>query len=43
LKGVAAAGIAQIFDTLTVSSADEPFAQYGLVAETITVAPDRRG
>jgi microcin C transport system substrate-binding protein len=41
LKGVAAAGIAQIFDTLTVSSADEPFAQYGLVAETITVAPDR--
>jgi microcin C transport system substrate-binding protein len=41
LKGVAAAGIAGVFDTLTVGSADEPFSEYGLVAETIETPPDR--
>jgi microcin C transport system substrate-binding protein len=41
LKGVAAAGIAETFDTLTVSAADEPFTQYGLVAETIETPADR--
>lgn len=41
LKGVAAAGIAELFDTLTVGSADEPFSQYGLVAESIEAPADR--
>ncbi len=41
LKGVAAAGIGGVFDTLTVGSADEPFSEYGLVAETIETPPDR--
>jgi len=41
LKGVAASGLAQVFDTLTVSSEDEPFTEYGLLAERIEVAPDR--
>ncbi len=40
LKGVPAAGIGLIFDTLMESSADEPFSQYGLVAETIEVPSD---
>src|SRR5262245_42289731 len=31
LKGVPAAGIALTFDTLTVSSTDEPASEYGLV------------
>lgn len=41
LKGIPAAGIGQLFDTLTVQSADEPFSEYGLVAETIEVPADR--
>jgi microcin C transport system substrate-binding protein len=41
LKGVPAAGIGGVFDTLTVSSDDEPFAQYGLVAESIEMPTDR--
>jgi len=41
LKGVPAAGIATTFDTLTVASADEPSSEYGLLAETIEMAPDR--
>ncbi len=41
LKGVAAAGIGQLFDTLTVSSSDEPFAEYGLIAESVQVPADR--
>ena len=41
LKGVAAAGAAGIYDTLTVGSLDEPSAYYGLVAESIDVADDR--
>src|SRR5438045_3375005 len=35
LKGVPAAGLGQVFDTLMVPSADEAFAQYGLLAETV--------
>ena len=42
VKGVPAAGIGQIFDTLTVASEDEPGSEYGLVAETIELAPDQR-
>ena len=40
VKGVPAAGIGQIFDTLTTASQDEPGSEYGLVAETIDIAPD---
>ena len=41
VKGVPAAGVRQIFDTLTVTSEDEPGTEYGLVAEKIELAPDR--
>jgi microcin C transport system substrate-binding protein len=41
LKGVAADGIAMTFETLMEPTADEAFSQYGLVAKTVTVAPDR--
>ena len=41
LKGVPAAGIAQVFDTLTVQADDEPFSEYGLIAETIETPTDR--
>ena len=41
IKGVPAAGIGAIFDTLTVGSEDEPASEYGLVAETIELAPDK--
>jgi microcin C transport system substrate-binding protein len=41
LKGMPAAGIGEIFETLTVGSSDEAFAQYGLIAETIEMPADR--
>ena len=41
LKGVPAAGVADVFDRLVESSADEPFSEYGLVAETVEVPADR--
>ncbi len=41
LKGIAAAGIGELFDALTVASADEPFSRYGLVAESVEVPADR--
>jgi microcin C transport system substrate-binding protein len=41
IKGIPAAGIGGIFDTLTVRSEDEPSSEYGLVAEKIEVAPDK--
>lgn len=40
LKGVPAAGLGQVFDTLMVGSADEPLAEYGLVAETVETPAD---
>lgn len=40
LKGVAAAGIGNIFDTLIVKSDDEPFSVYGLIAEGIEIPAD---
>jgi microcin C transport system substrate-binding protein len=40
LKGDLEGGIAQIYDTLTTESLDEPFTSYGLLAEAIRVAPD---
>lgn len=42
LKGEAPYGLEMlIFDTLGVSSLDEPFAEYGLIAKDISVAKDR--
>ena len=41
LKGVPAAGIDQLFDTLTVASSDEPSSEYGLIAESVEVPVDR--
>jgi microcin C transport system substrate-binding protein len=41
LKGVAAAGLGGTVDTLTVASEDEPFSQYGLIAESIEMPADR--
>ena len=42
IKGESAAGIGQLFETLLASSADEPFSEYGLIAESVDV-PDDRG
>lgn len=41
IKGVSAAGAGMLFDTLMVESADEPFSEYGLIAETIEMPKDR--
>ncbi|MDF3010040.1 MAG: putative oligopeptide transporter subunit [Burkholderiales bacterium] len=40
-RGTAAAGASAMFETLLVGSADEPFTEYGLLAETIEVPKDR--
>lgn len=40
LKGVSAAGLNGLFDTLTEHAADEAFTEYGLLAESIELAPD---
>ncbi len=42
LKGQAAEGLGAIFDTLMTSAPDEPVAAYGLIAESVAVAPDRK-
>ncbi len=39
--GESAAGLGRLFDTLMVSSADEPFTKYGLVAEALETPEDR--
>jgi microcin C transport system substrate-binding protein len=42
IRGVAAAGISTyVYDTLLESSADEPFSEYGLIAESIEMPEDR--
>lgn len=41
IKGVPDAGSARIYDSLLTSSADEPFSEYGLLAETVETPPDR--
>ncbi len=41
LKGNAAAGLDSTFDTLMVQTFDEPFSEYGLVAESVEVPADR--
>ncbi|MDR3425639.1 MAG: extracellular solute-binding protein [Alphaproteobacteria bacterium] len=40
LKGVAAEGSGLVFETLMARSMDEPYSQYGWVAQSVTVAPD---
>jgi len=40
LKGVSAAGLNGLFDTLTEHAADEAFTEYGLLAESIELATD---
>ncbi|MDD3029595.1 MAG: extracellular solute-binding protein [Alphaproteobacteria bacterium] len=40
LKGIAADGVGLVFETLMARSQDEPFSQYGWIAQTVTVAPD---
>jgi microcin C transport system substrate-binding protein len=41
LKGVPAAGVSQIYETLMEGSSDEAFTEYGLLAESIEVPEDR--
>ncbi len=41
VKGVPAANIGMIYQTLLTSSSDEPFAEYGLLAESIEMPEDR--
>lgn len=41
LRGVAAAGLGLIFETLATGSLDEPFSEYGLIAQGIVVPEDR--
>ena len=41
VKGVEAAGISGIFDTLMASSEDEPSSEYGLIADSVDIAPDK--
>ena len=41
LKGDSVAGIGNLFETLTTSSSDEAFTEYGLLAETIEWPQDR--
>ncbi len=41
LKGNPAVGIGNIYDTLTLSSNDEAFSAYGLIAESLEVPEDR--
>lgn len=40
LKGVAA-NTEQVFETLLIPSADEPFSEYGLIAESVEIPADR--
>ena len=40
LRGTPAAGVGLGLETLTVQSLDEPFSEYGLIAQTIEVAED---
>jgi microcin C transport system substrate-binding protein len=41
LKGVPAAAVGLLFDTLTEQSSDEPFSEYGLLAEKLELPEDR--
>ena len=41
IKGVAADGASLPFETLMASSSDEAFSEYGLIAQSVEVPPDR--
>ena len=41
IKGQPASGLGGTYDSLTTASADEPFTQYGLLAESMEVPDDR--
>ncbi|TVQ34307.1 MAG: ABC transporter substrate-binding protein [Geminicoccaceae bacterium] len=41
IRGTPAAGLGLIFESLTTRSADEPFSEYGLIAESIEIPEDR--
>lgn len=41
LRGLPAAGIGQLFETLLTSSLDEPFTEYGLLAKSVETPEDR--
>jgi microcin C transport system substrate-binding protein len=41
IKGNPDIGSTQIYDTLLVPTADEPFSEYGLLAESVETPPDR--
>jgi microcin C transport system substrate-binding protein len=41
INGEKAADIGQLFETLMTGSADEPFSEYGLIAESVEVPEDR--
>lgn len=42
IKGSVAEGVGLLYDSLMARSLDEPFSQYGLLAQRLRVAPDRR-
>ena len=42
LRGIAAPGVAGIFLPLLESTLDEPFSEYGQIAESVSVAEDRK-
>jgi microcin C transport system substrate-binding protein len=41
LKGNNADGLGLLYDTLTVGNLEEPFSEYGLIAQSITIPEDR--
>jgi microcin C transport system substrate-binding protein len=41
LRGVSAAGLGYLFEALMVGSQDEPFSEYGLIAESVEMPEDR--
>ena len=41
LKGLSAAEASNVFETLMDSAMDEPFSQYGRLAQSVSVGPDR--
>ena len=41
IRGEPASGAGMVFQSLTEGSNDEPFSEYGVLAETIELAPDR--
>lgn len=42
VQGTPATGLANLYDSLTYNSADEPFTEYGLLAQCMQLDPERR-